>query len=140
MALRFAGEVFSGIGKGKYYVGHPEYQKRFDRALGYKPYPGTLNVRLLDPGDRKEVGELRARKGIRIDPFTFQGEGFSALTCFDGAMSGERVTVLLIDITHYNESVVELISPVFLRGRFGLKDGDRVEFTVEPGDSTPGMR
>ena len=42
--LTFTGRVFSGIGKGRYYVGHPEYQKRFEAALGYRPYPGTLNV------------------------------------------------------------------------------------------------
>jgi riboflavin kinase len=128
--LRFSGEVFSGIGKGSYYVGHPEYQKRFDRALGYRPYPGTLNIRLPDADGKEQVKELRTRKGIRIDSFTHDGETFSALTCIDGVMSGERVTVLIIDITHYNESVVELISPIFLRGEFGLKDGDRVEFTV----------
>ncbi len=140
MLLRFTGEVFSGIGKGRYYVGHPEYQKRFDKALGYRPYPGTLNIRLPDANGREQVSELRAKTGIRIESFTHKGETFSALTCIDGAMSGERVTVLLIDITHYNESVVELISPVFLRGRFGLKDGDRVEFTVGAEDSTLGKR
>ncbi len=135
--FKFRGEVFSGIGKGRYYVGHPEYQRRFNQALGYKPYPGTLNARLLDSGARERVGELRNREGVRIDSFMVAGETFSALTCFDGTMAGERVTVLLIDITHYNDSVVELISPVFLRGKFGLKDGDRVEFTLDGVGSTP---
>ncbi len=73
---------------------------------------------------------MRSKKGVKIDSFTIAGEGFSALTCFDGKLRGERVTLLIIDVTHYNESVVELISPTFLRGKFGLKDGDLVEFTV----------
>ena len=129
--LTFTGKVFSGIGKGKYYVGHPEYQKRFDAALGYRPYPGTLNVKLEDEKFVELLKTLRSMGGIRIEGFTRGREGFSALTCFEGSLSGERVTLLFIDITHYNESVVELISPAYLRGRFSLKDGDSVTFTIE---------
>ncbi len=140
MPLRFRGEVFSGIGKGRYYVGHPEYQKRFDQTLGYRPYPGTLNLRLEDDGAKGQIRTLRTKKGVRIDAFTVAGEGFSALTCFDGELMGERVTLLLIDITHYNESVVELISPAFLRGRFGLKDGNQVEFAIDDAETSPGKQ
>lgn len=128
--LTFTGTVFSGIGKGKYYVGHPEYQKRFGVALGYRPYPGTLNVKLEDRFV-EQLRELRSMGGIRVEGFTRGKEGFSALTCFNGVLSGERVTLLFIDITHYNESVVELISPAYLRGKFNLKDGDRVTFTTD---------
>ncbi len=138
MLLRFRGRVFSGIGKGSYYVGHPEYQRRFDQALGYRPYPGTLNVKLEGPAPGQLTSRLRSKKGVRIDSFTIAGEGFSALTCFDGKLRGERVTLLIIEVTHYNESVVELISPTFLRGKFGLKDGDLVEFTVTAVDAISG--
>lgn len=140
MKYTFRGEVFSGIGKGRYYVGHPEYQRRFSQALGYTPYPGTLNVRLLEASAKEQAAALRTKKGIRIDSFMIAGETFSALTCHDGTMAGERVTVLLIDITHYNESVVELISPVFLRGTLGLKDGDKVEFEIDSGDAIRGTQ
>ncbi len=136
--LKFHGRVFSGLGKGAYYVGHPEYQRRFGRALEYRPYPGTLNVRLEDADSKRRMGRLRSKKGVKIDSFTIAGEGFSALTCFDGKLGGERVTLLIIDVTHYNESVVELISPTFLRGKFGLRDGDLVEFTVTAVGSIPG--
>ena len=129
MELSFSGSVFCGIGKGSYYVGHPEYQKRFEASLGYRPYPGTLNVR-LDPDSSKNVKVLRGQEGVMIAAFKVGDEGFSSLNCFDGKMGDERVTLLVIDITHYNESVAELISPVYLRGRFGLKDGDRVSFVL----------
>ncbi len=138
MRLRFHGRVFSGIGRGRYYVGHPEYQKRFKQALGYRPFPGTLNVKLDDPKVIRQMEELRSTEGMRIEAFTQAGESFSALTCQDGKMNGERVTLLIIDVTHYNESVVELISPTFLRGKFGLKDGDLVEFTVTGVGAIPG--
>jgi riboflavin kinase, archaea type len=138
--MRFAlgGRVFSGIGRGRYYVGHPEYQRRFEASLGYRPYPGTLNVRLEDGAGVERMRELRRAPGTRIESFTLGGEGFSALSCFGGRMQDERVTLLVIEITHYDEGVAELVSPAHLRGRFGLKDGDFVSFEVEAPDSSPG--
>jgi len=124
------------MGKGKYYVGHPEYQRRFADALGYKPYPGTLNVKLNGKKEEELMVRLRSMKGIGIGGFTADGEPMSALICYQGRLKGEKVTILAIDVTHYNESVAELISPAYLRGEFGIKDGDEVEFEVESEDSS----
>jgi CTP-dependent riboflavin kinase len=60
--------------------------------------------------------------------FALDGEQFSSLVCFEGRLADERVTLLFIDVTHYNETVAELISPTYLRGKFGIKDGDEVSF------------
>ncbi len=140
MQLSLSGKVFSGIGKGRYYVGHPEYQKRFEESLGYKPYPGTLNVKLEDRVAIEEMKTLRSLGGTKIDSFTVGEERFSALNCFDGKLKDERVTLLLIEVTYYNETVAELISPTFLRGKFGLTDGDTVTFSVDVPDPTQGRR
>ena len=138
--LVFSGSVFSGMGKGKYYVGHPEYQRRFTEALGYRPYPGTLNVKLEEDRYVEQLRTLRSLGGIRVEGFKRGGEEFSALTCFDGRLSDERVTLLFIDITHYNESVAELISAAYLRGKLGLKDGDRVTFTIDAASLVPARK
>jgi riboflavin kinase len=131
MNLEVRGKVFSGMGKGRYYVGHPEYQKRFEESLGYRPFPGTLNVKLQDDSAVASLKRLRSLEGVKMESFVSNGESFSALNCFDGTMDGQRVTLLFIDVTYYNESVAELISPVFLREKFGLKDGDDVTFSLE---------
>ena len=136
--MEVSGRLFSGMGKGSYYVGHPEYQKRFERALGYAPYPGTLNIKLEESGVIDGLKALRSAEGRRIDSFTQDGESFSALNCFDGELRGEKVALLFIEVTYYNETVAELISPTYLRGKFGLKDGDGVTFTVNvPGAIRP---
>jgi riboflavin kinase, archaea type len=128
MKLEVKGTAFSGMGKGKYYVAHPEYQKRFEAALGYRPYPGTLNLKIQDKAIVRRLVELRSSVGTKVAGFTLDGEQFSSLVCFDGRLMDERVTLLYIDITHYNETVAELISPTYLRGKFGIKDGDEVSF------------
>lgn len=129
--MEVTGRVFSGMGKGRYYVGHPEYQRRFKETLGYAPYPGTLNVKLEEDVVIERLRELRSRDGVKVGGFTLGGESFSALTCFDGDMMGERITLLFIDVTYYNETVAELISPTYLRGKLGLRDGDAVRFSVD---------
>jgi riboflavin kinase len=137
--LDVKGRVFSGMGKGRYYVGHPEYQRRFEECLGYRPYPGTLNVKLEDPAVIEELKRLKFMGGVKVKGFTIDGESFSSLVCFDGMLKGERVTLLFIDVTYYNETVAELIAPSYLRGKLGLKDGEEVWFKVDAG-STPGKR
>jgi riboflavin kinase len=131
MQLTVTGRVFSGMGKGRYYVGHPEYQKRFVEFLGYAPYPGTLNVKLEDSSIIRQLREIRSKDGLKVGGFTLGGESFSALTCFEGELRGERVTLLFIDVTYYNETVAELISPTYLRGKLGLRDGELVTFSVD---------
>lgn len=140
MRLSMAGRVFSGMGRGKYYVGHPEYQRRFEVSLGYRPYPGTLNVKLEESAVIERLRALRSMNGARVEGFTQGGEVFSGLNCFNGTLNEERITLIFIDITHYNESVAELISPAYLRGKFGIKDGDAVNFAVEVPDPTPGRQ
>jgi riboflavin kinase, archaea type len=131
LRVTLTGKVFSGMGKGRYYVGHPEYQRRFAERLGYAPYPGTLNVKLDEDAMIERLRELRTGAGAKVEGFNLGGESFSALTCFDGDLSGERITLLFIDVTYYNETVAELISPVYLRGKLGLRDGDLVSFNVD---------
>ena len=128
----FHGKVFSGIGKGAYYVGHPEYKKKFRELLGYVPFPGTLNVKLSSNDEMELRKSLDRREGARIEEFKANGSTFSGVTCFNGKLNGnEKVTLLMIEITHYDESVMELIAPVYLRGKLGLKDEDIVVLTIE---------
>jgi riboflavin kinase len=140
MRVSVTGRVFSGMGKGRYYVGHPEYQKRFVEFLGYAPYPGTLNLKLEDAAAIEQVRKLRSKDGLKVGGFALGGESFSALTCFDGELRGERITLLFIDVTYYNETVAELISPVYLRGKLGLRDGELVSFSVDAPTPPQGRR
>ncbi len=140
MKITIRGRLFSGMGKGSYYVGHQEYQRRFEEALGYPPYPGTLNVKLEDGRTIKEVAGLRSKGGIKVKGFKIGGESFSSLICFRGEFRGVKVALLFIDVTYYNDSVAELISPEYLRGRFGLRDGEEVTFTVDASGPRRGSR
>jgi riboflavin kinase len=130
--IELSGTVFSGMGKGRYYVGHPEFQSRFLSVLGYNPFPGTLNVRLAGRGDVARRRKLRVTEGESIPRFVYLGENFSAVKCFNGEMGGQRMTLVIPEITEYDDTVAELIAPVSLRKALGLRDGIYVTFTVNP--------
>jgi riboflavin kinase, archaea type len=130
--MRFVGKVFQGLGEGAYYIGLEGYRTQFAKALGFDPYPGTLNVRLESPIQVEQKRELRGFDGLRIEGFQRDGRTYGGARCYRASVGKKGLpgAVLVIDRTHYDDSVLEIISPHFLRGVLGLKNGDPVEFEV----------
>jgi riboflavin kinase len=129
---KFVGKVFRGLGEGAYYVGLQGYRTQFVKALGFEPYPGTLNVRLEGSVETEQKRQLRSFDGIRINGFESGGRTYGGARCYMARVgkAGIQAAVLVIDRTHYDDSVLEVISPHFLRGSLALKDGDTVEIAV----------
>ena len=46
--IDFEGRVVSGMGEGSYYMSLFGYRKQFKEKLGYEPFPGTMNLKLID--------------------------------------------------------------------------------------------
>jgi len=129
--LIIRGVVFTGLGEGAYYVTREGYRKQFVEKLGFEPYPGTLNLRLVDDESLRVRRELDLYPGIEIEGFTGEGRTFGAGKCFRAIVNDEiEAAVVIAYRTHYGPSVIELISPVCLRDKLGLKDGDMVKVKV----------
>ncbi|MCI4337402.1 MAG: DUF120 domain-containing protein [Thermoplasmata archaeon] len=127
--LRVSGAVTSGLGEGRYYLSQPGYVVQFAERLGYKPYPGTLNVRVR-PDDLAAVGAVRDWTGTRIDGFQAGGRTFGGATCFVARIGGKSCHLIVPDRSHYQD-VIELIAPDSLRDSMHLKDTDPVEVEIE---------
>jgi len=129
--VKIKGEVFSGMGEGRYYVSVEGYRRRFEEKLGFTPYPGTLNLKLKSYHDVQMRKLLEAYPGIIIEEFEEGGRTFGRVKCFKALIEGKiEGSLLLINRTHYGEDVVEVISPVFLREALNLKDGGSVTVYV----------
>jgi riboflavin kinase len=123
----FEGVVFSGLGEGAYYISQPGYEKQFTEKVGFKPYPGTLNVRVRKE-DQEEVRLLEASPFILIEGFTNGSRSFGPAKCFQGEIADKVEAALIAPVrTHYAGDVVEMISPQYLRKVLHLKDGDAVK-------------
>lgn len=120
------GTVFSGLGEGAYYIGQRKYGRQFKRKIGFTPYPGTLNLKLLTPEVIKRK-ELETYPPILVKGFESRNRLFGDVRCYLTKINNEiEGAAIIIDRTHYDDSIIEVIAPECLRTKLNLKDGDRV--------------
>ncbi|MCF2135679.1 MAG: CTP-dependent riboflavin kinase [Candidatus Thorarchaeota archaeon] len=125
------GIVTTGIGEGAYYV--DIYAERFEEALGFKPYPGTLNVKVIDDESRKAVNAMRRSPPLVVTGFQFEGRTFGDVTCYRVKVNDQvDAAVVVAQRTHHTPDILEIIAPVNLREDYGLSDGSEVTLTVIP--------
>jgi riboflavin kinase len=131
--IDFEGNIVSGMGEGAYYMSLQGYRKQFKEKLGYEPYLGTLNVRLTDQIYMNARLELGKHPSIFIDGFSDGTRTYGWVKCYratinDGAI--ENAAVLVLERTHYDDSMLEVIAPIWIKQAAGLKNGDRIKVQV----------
>lgn len=122
------GEVTSGKGDGKYYIGMDEYQKAFHEVLGYYPYHGTLNLK-VDPEERRELEE--SIKPEIISEVYHQGERLSDVKVYSCRIEEIKCAALRLEKTDHPESIMEVVAEKRLRDKLDLEDGDMVAIAKE---------
>jgi len=120
------GEVVSGLGEGAYYV--RLYSPRFKEYLGFEPYPGTLNVRVLFP--KTVFDALCNARPVIIPGFTREGRTFGDVKAYRVRIDGVEGAIVIPSRTVHPPGIAEIIAPVNLRKRLNLKDGDRIRIEV----------
>jgi riboflavin kinase len=130
--ISIEGKVFSGLREGAYYVSQKGYKKQFERKVGFNPYPGTLNLKLL-PSEIVKRKEMETYPPILIKGFKGRRRIFGNVRCYPTLINNEAAgAAIIIDRTHYDESVLEVISPFNLRSKLNLKDGSTVTLQFHP--------
>ncbi|HEC56608.1 MAG TPA: DUF120 domain-containing protein [Candidatus Syntrophoarchaeum butanivorans] len=128
-AIELIGTVMTGLGEGKYYITQDGYMKQFTEKLGFKPFPGTLNLNLT-----KESVTLRKKldnhKGILISGFKANNRTFGGGRSFLSEIEDIKSAVIIPDRTHYPPDVIEILAPVNLREALRVDDGDEVRIKV----------
>lgn len=128
LSVELKGRVVTGLGEGKYYVSQEGYRRQFKRELGFDSYPGTLDVK-LDRTSLESRAILEGAPGKLIGGFTTSERSFGQVKCFPATLADIEVAVVMPARTHHVDTI-ELISPVNLRRKLGLKDGDIVRVEV----------
>ena len=142
---QFEGAVLSGVNEGAHFLGlgwvrdairriagfgtcivHPVVGHR--RIAGFDPFPGTLNVRLVDRDALPRWRELRRDAGLSLTPPDTHSCGGRLLPAL---VEGRIPAVVVIpEVTRYEDEVLEVVAPVRLRTVLGLRDGDRVRLEI----------
>jgi riboflavin kinase len=128
----FEGKLFSGVNEASYYMNLEPYRKQFSEKIGFDPYPGTLNLKLTSPPYIELKREVATYPGVLIESFSNKNRSYGLAKCYQAKING-RVdgAVIIVDRTHYDDSVLEVIAPVYLRGVLNLEDGDLVHIEVK---------
>jgi riboflavin kinase len=131
------GRVFSGLGEGFYYISLPQYFEQIKEKVGFTPYPGTLNIQLLSKDSIENRMLLEKIADIPIDGFSNGQRTYGGAKCIRALFNGEQEAALIfVERTHYGRDIVEVIAPVYLRGKYNLRDGDKVFVKVTLKTST----
>jgi riboflavin kinase len=123
--LTFAGTVFSGEGKGKCFLMLPWVQRQVMEKLGFLAYAGTLNIR-LDADNMEKRKQLDPKQGLLVKPES----GFYRGVLFKATIQNVEAAIVLPLMPDYPIDVLEVVAPVYLRGKLGFKDSDKVALSV----------
>jgi riboflavin kinase, archaea type len=130
--IDFEGSVVSGMGEGAYYMSLEGYRKQFKEKLGYEPYPGTLNVRLTDQVYMNARRELGSHPSIFLDGFSDGTRTYGWVKCYRAVINNSvKAAVLVLERTHYDDSMLEVIAPMSIKQASGIKNGDRIKVQVQ---------
>ena len=118
------GILISGNNRGKHFINLPWVKEQVNSKLGFDPYLGTLNLRILN---EKEIYQLRKAEGITIEPEKgyYKGKCFKALV-----MNKVEGAVVLPDVPEYPSDLLEILAAVNLRKTLELVDGDIIDLVV----------
>jgi riboflavin kinase len=111
------GKVKSGIGEGAYYV--KQYQPFLQKKLGFKAFPGTLNLQV---DETLIVPFVDGLDKVEVPAFKTAERSFGHLDCYMLNLKGHKVALVLPERTRHKPEIVELIAPIYLRKKLRLKD------------------
>ncbi len=123
------GRLVSGMLDGRYYM-EKGYGEKIRSLMGFRPYPGTLNIRLKTMDDRGYKENLTSMKGYEIPAFRGGGRTFGALKCFHCRINGVDGAVVIPERSHYGSDTLETVSAHNLREKLKLSDGDDIKVEV----------
>ena len=122
------GRIAEGLKESSFFIHLPWVREQFITKLGIDPYPGTLNLDIVDPEDVKKLKEVKRRKGIEIIPAEPE---FCSAKCFHVLLCGKIKGALVApSVPDYPESKLEIISPDRISDILSLKVGDFVQVEI----------
>ena len=128
--LEFRGTITSGMGEGAYYMSMKGYTKQFKTKLGYVPFPGTLNVKLKDKESIEAKRSLDVYTAILVDGFSDGKRTYGWVKCYPAKINGINAALILLERTHHDDSIIELISEENIKKAIKLSTGSKVTIRV----------
>jgi riboflavin kinase len=103
-------------------------KRQFIEKLSIDPYPGTLNLEIVDPESLRTLKELKAKKGIEITP---EDPSFCSAQCYPVLINGQlKAAIVFPLVKDYPENKMELIASKNIKEALSVKAGDDLEVEI----------
>lgn len=122
-----SGAVVRGFGEGAYFMAMPYYQEEIKRKLGFRAYPGTLNLKV----SKSQIAILKNIEQIKIGGFKKNNKTFGEAKCYLARIKNINGSIIVPELTRHKKDVVEFIAPVHIKSELKLKEGDNVKIELE---------
>jgi CTP-dependent riboflavin kinase len=126
--VKIQGKIVEGLRVAADFTQIPWVRKQFISKLSIAPYPGTLNLEIVDPESLQSFNALKTKKGIEITP---EDPSFCSAQCYPVLINGQiKGAVVLPMVEGYPENKMELIAPQNIKEALSMKAGDYLEVEI----------
>lgn len=122
--LFLTGKIISGAGQGAYFTQIDWVQQQCHEKLGFKPYPGTLNLEISADGV-PIIESLDKGKGIELispDPKFCNAKAYPVEL---GEING-AIIIPEENVRIHPENIIEIIAPMNIKEALNVKDADNI--------------
>ena len=123
-----SGRVVTGAGKAAQFTQLDWVQEQCYSKLGFRPYPGTLNVEVAEES-LPVVEVLRREEGIRLVPPDPEYCAAKVLPLSVGTVSGALI-VPEASVNIHGRKIIEVLAPVRLKDALDLNEGEKVTLEI----------
>ncbi|AOL15650.1 riboflavin kinase [Sulfolobus sp. A20] len=125
--IQIKGKIISGLGEGRIFLSMEYYKTQISKLLGFEPYPGTLNVVIYDRQSIENRLMLESSPPLLVPEYKYKDRVLGAVKLYPASVNSLKPAAVVIpQRTTHPKSVVEIISPYYLREKLNLKDGDEI--------------
>ena len=129
--IELKGTLVTGMGEGAYYMSLKGYTKQFKTKINYIPFPGTLNVKLTKKEYIETAQQFRTLQGVSIKSFSDDKRTYGWVKCFKGKLNNSvDCHLIILERTHHDNSIIELISKSNIRKNGKLRDGSKITIKI----------
>ena len=117
-----------GLGVGSTFTQIPWVRKQLIQKLNVDPYPGTLNLEIVDPRDSQNFWELKSTLGVEI---IAEDPSFCNAQCYPVLINGRlKGAIVFPRVKDYPQNKMELIASQNIKQALSVKGGDVLEVEI----------
>jgi CTP-dependent riboflavin kinase len=128
--ITITGRIVSGVKKGAFFTQLDWVQEQCRQKLGFKPYPGTLNLEIAQETIPVVEG-LRQGQGMEL---VSPDANFCSGLVYPVSVMGVSGAIIAPaeDVSVHGKNIIEIIAPISLKEALDVKDGDEIMLTFNP--------